>query len=118
MVGRDCEPPYERPPLSKEYLAGDKPFERILIHPLEFWAERNVELMLKTNVSKLNPVAKELTVPGGRTISYGTLIWAAGGEARRLCCPGAALTGLHTVRDKSDTDALSAGPYRRPDARS
>jgi 3-phenylpropionate/trans-cinnamate dioxygenase ferredoxin reductase subunit len=108
MTGRDSEPPYERPPLSKDYLAGEKPFERMLIRPREFWAERQVGLMLETNVSKLDPVAKELTVSGGETVSYGTLIWAAGGDARRLSCPGAQLAGIHTVRDKADTDRLCA----------
>ncbi len=108
MIGRDSEPPYERPPLSKDYLAGEKPFERMLIRPREFWAERQVELMLETNVSKLDPAAKELTVSGGETVSYGTLIWAAGGDARRLSCPGAQLAGIHAVRDKADTDGLCA----------
>jgi 3-phenylpropionate/trans-cinnamate dioxygenase ferredoxin reductase subunit len=108
MIGRDREPPYERPPLSKEYLAGEKPFERIMIRPPAFWAERGVELMLETHVSKLDPAAKELTVSGGTTVSYGTLIWAAGGDARRLACPGAQLAGVHTVRDKADIDRLCA----------
>lgn len=106
MIGRDREPPYERPPLSKEYLAGDKPFERLLIRPPQFWAERDVALMLDTNVSKLDPAAKTLTVSGGNTVSYGTLIWAAGGDPRRLSCAGAQLAGVHTVRDKADADAL------------
>lgn len=108
MVGRDSEPPYERPPLSKEYLAGEKPFERMLIRPRGFWAEREVTLKLETNVSKIDPAAKQLTVSGGGTLSYGTLIWAAGGDARRLSCPGAQLAGIHAARDKADIDALRA----------
>ena len=108
MIGRDSEPPYERPPLSKDYLAGEKAFERLLIRPREFWAERQVELMLDTNVAKVDPAAKELTVSGGATVSYGTLIWAAGGDARRLSCPGAQFAGVHAVRDKADTDRLRA----------
>lgn len=106
MVGRDREPPYERPPLSKEYLAGEKPFERMLIRPMVFWAERSVELKLETMVSKVDPAAKTLTVTGGDTISYGTLIWAAGGDPRRLSCPGAQLGGIHAMRDKADADRL------------
>ena len=109
MIGRDREPPYERPPLSKDYLAGEKEFERMLIRPRGFWTERGIELMLEINVSKLDPAAKELTVTGGDTVTYGTLLWAAGGDARRLSCPGATLPGVHTVRDKADTDALRAG---------
>jgi 3-phenylpropionate/trans-cinnamate dioxygenase ferredoxin reductase subunit len=108
LVGRDSVPPYERPPLSKEYLAGEKPFERLLIRPPGFWAERGIELMLETNVRALDPAAKTLAVSGGETVAYGTLIWAAGGDARRLSCPGALLPGTHVVRDKADSDALAA----------
>jgi len=108
MLGRDREPPYERPPLTKDYLAGEKPFERMLIRPRAFWAERQIELMLEANVGKVDPAAKELTVSGGETVAYGTLIWAAGGDARRLSCPGAQLAGVHAVRDKDDTDRICA----------
>jgi 3-phenylpropionate/trans-cinnamate dioxygenase ferredoxin reductase subunit len=108
MVSRDAEPPYERPPLSKEYLAGDKPFERILIRPEAFWAGKNVELRPTSAVTKIDPAAKELTVAGGGTIGYGTLIWAAGGDPRRLSCPGADLGGIHAVRDRADVDRIKA----------
>ncbi len=108
MIGRDAVPPYERPPLSKEYLAGEKPFERMLIRPAAFWAERDIALMLETAVTKVDPAEKLLTVAGGETVGYGTLIWAAGGDARRLSCPGAHLGGIHTLRDKVDADVLAA----------
>jgi 3-phenylpropionate/trans-cinnamate dioxygenase ferredoxin reductase subunit len=108
MVGRDSVPPYERPPLSKEYLAGEKPFERLLIRPPQFWAERDIALLLEANVRALDPAAKTLALSGGETLSYGTLVWAAGGDARRLSCPGALLPGTHVVRDKADSDALAA----------
>ena len=106
MVGRDPEPPYERPPLSKEYLAGEKPFERILIRPPAFWAEKGVTLRPGTSVSRVDPQAKALTITGGETVTYGTLIWAAGGDPRRLSCPGGDLGGIHTVRHKADVDRL------------
>ena len=116
MLGRDSVPPYERPPLSKEYLAGEKPFERLLIRPQPFWAERGIELLLETNVRSLDPAAKTLAVSGGETVSYGTLVWAAGGDPRRLSCPGALLPGIFAVRDKADSDdiaaALAAGARR------
>ncbi len=108
MIGRESVPPYERPPLSKEYLAGDKPFERILIRPADFWPERGIELMLDTKVSKVDPAARALTISGGETVSYGTLVWAAGGDARRLAGTGAQLAGVHVVRDKTDSDGLAA----------
>ena len=106
MIGRDPEPPYERPPLSKEYLAGEKPFERFLIRPPAFWEDKQVSLRPGTSVSKVDPQAKQLAVTGGEAISYGTLIWAAGADPRRLSCPGGDLGGIHTVRNKTDVDRM------------
>ncbi len=108
MLSRDPEPPYERPPLSKEYLAGEKPFERMLIRPEAFWGGKGIELQLGSAVTKVDPAAKELTISGGATVGYGTLVWAAGGDPRRLSCPGADLGGIHAVRDKADVDRLKA----------
>ncbi len=108
MVGRDTEAPYERPPLSKEYLARDKPFERIMIRPKQFWADKDVELKLGTSVTKVDPAKHEATLSGGEVISYGKLIWAAGGDPRRISLPGSDLTGIHYVRDKADADRMMA----------
>ncbi|HBM04435.1 MAG TPA: pyridine nucleotide-disulfide oxidoreductase, partial [Erythrobacter sp.] len=58
MVSRDRNPPYERPPLSKEYLAGEKPFERIQIRPEQFWADKDITLRLGRNVNEVDPVAR------------------------------------------------------------
>jgi len=108
MLGRDTVPPYERPPLSKEYLAGEKPFERMLVRPEVFWADRHIELQLGAAVTKIDPAAKELTLVGGDTVGYGTLVWSAGGDPRRLSCPGGDLGGIHAVRDKADADRIKA----------
>ena len=108
MLGRDTFPPYERPPLSKEYLAGEKPFERMLVRPEGFWAERGIDLRLGAAVTKVDPAAKELTLAGGDTVGYTTLIWSGGGDPRRLSCPGADLGGIHAVRDKADVDCIKA----------
>jgi 3-phenylpropionate/trans-cinnamate dioxygenase ferredoxin reductase subunit len=108
MLSRDPQPPYERPPLSKEYLAGEKPFERMLIRPEPFWASKDVRLRLGCGVTKVDPTAKELTVRGGRKVEYGTLIWAAGGDPRRLSCAGADLGGIHAIREKADVDRMKA----------
>ncbi|MFW2448163.1 MAG: NAD(P)/FAD-dependent oxidoreductase [Qipengyuania pacifica] len=116
MVSRDRNPPYERPPLSKEYLAGDKPFERIQIRPEKFWADKNVELRLGRNVNEVDPIARELVLSDDTRITYRKLIWAAGGDARRLSCPGSDLNGIHYVRTRRDVDTLKeelAGGARR-----
>jgi 3-phenylpropionate/trans-cinnamate dioxygenase ferredoxin reductase subunit len=72
--------------------------------------------MLETNVRSLDPAAKTLALSGGGELAYGTLVWAAGGDPRRLSCPGALLPGIHAIRDKADSDdiaaALAAGARR------
>ncbi|MEH3123579.1 MAG: FAD-dependent oxidoreductase [Sphingomonas phyllosphaerae] len=108
VIGAEPELPYERPPLSKEYLAGDKPFERILIRPAAFWEERAVAMLLGTRVEAADAAAMTIRTDDGRTIGYGTLIWATGGEPRRLTCDGHHLDGLHTVRTRADVDRLLA----------
>ncbi len=106
MIGRDSVPPYERPPLSKEYLAGDKPFERIMIRPEQFWADKGVELRLGCGVNEIDWAAHTVTLSDGSTIGYRKLIWAGGGDPRRLPVPGANQKGVFYVRDKADADAM------------
>ncbi len=106
MVSRDRNPPYERPPLSKEYLAGEKPFERIRLRPEQFWADKGVDLRLGCNVDAVDATAHELALSDGTRVSYRKLIWAAGGDARRLSCPGSDLAGIHYIRSRRDVDAL------------
>ncbi len=106
IIGRDPKPPYERPPLSKEYLAGEKPFERIMIRPLQFWADKDIGLTLGETVSRIDPQAREVQLASGERVGYGRLIWSAGGDARRLSCPGSHLDGVHAVRDQRDVERL------------
>ncbi|MFM7348794.1 MAG: NAD(P)/FAD-dependent oxidoreductase [Erythrobacter sp.] len=106
MIGRDKAPPYERPPLSKEYLAGDKGFERIMIRPEKFWAEKAIDLRLGAAVTAIDAAAHSLTLSDGGSVTYGTLIWSGGGDPRRLPVPGAVLPGVFYVRDKGDADAM------------
>lgn len=108
LAGEERWPPYERPPLSKEYLSGDKPFERILIRPPAFWAERAIDLLPGTRITTVAPDRHQVTAADGTAIGYGTLIWAAGGHARRLTCSGHSLPGVHAVRDRDDVDRLLA----------
>lgn len=106
VVGDEPEIPYERPPLSKEYFSGEKSFERILIRPASFWADRNVEMLTGRRVSEVDPSAKTVTITGGDTIGYGILVWATGGTPRMLPCEGANLSGVHVVRTRADADAM------------
>jgi len=106
MIGRDDAPPYERPPLSKEYLAGDKGFERIMIRPEKFWADKDIALRLGVAVTAIDPQAHRLTLSDGSEVTYRKLIWSGGGDPRRLPVPGAVLPGVFYVRDKADADAM------------
>jgi 3-phenylpropionate/trans-cinnamate dioxygenase ferredoxin reductase subunit len=106
VIGAEPELPYERPPLSKEYLAGDKTFDRILIRPAAFWQERGVEMLLDREVTAIDPVAHRVTTADGAEIEYGHLIWATGGSPRRLTCAGNDLIGVHTVRTRADADRM------------
>jgi len=108
MIGRENEPPYERPPLSKEYFAREKTFDRLYIRPPAFWAEKNIDLRLGLEVRKVDPAAHLATLSDGSTLAYGTMVWATGGDARRLSCEGADLANIFGVRTRADADALMA----------
>ncbi|MDP2129711.1 MAG: FAD-dependent oxidoreductase [Erythrobacter sp.] len=108
MIGRDHAPPYERPPLSKEYLAGDKGFERIMIRPEKFWADKEIALRLGAAVTGIDARARRLTLSDGGSVTYRKLIWSGGGDPRRLPVPGAVLRQVFYVRDKGDADAMMA----------
>ncbi|MFN5779797.1 MAG: FAD-dependent oxidoreductase, partial [Novosphingobium sp.] len=71
IVGREDEPPYERPPLSKEYLAQEKPFERLYLRPREYWADKQVELLLGREDTAVDPAARQLTCADGSALTYG-----------------------------------------------
>jgi len=106
MIGREPEPPYERPPLSKEYFAREKTFDRLYIRPPQFWAEKQVDLRLNLEVLTVEPETKTLGLADGTSLTYLTLVWAGGGDPRLLSCPGADLGGVHTIRTRADCDQL------------
>jgi 3-phenylpropionate/trans-cinnamate dioxygenase ferredoxin reductase subunit len=108
IIAAEPELPYERPPLSKEYLGGDKPFERLLIRPAAFWTEREVDILLAEAVIAVDATDRLLRTDSGRTVGYGELIWATGGAPRRLTCDGHALRGVHAIRSRGDVDRLLA----------
>ena len=106
LIGEERELPYERPPLSKEYLAGDKEFERLLLRPSSFWADHHIDLQLGQRVVALDATAHRLSTASGEHYEYGSLIWAAGGAPRRLGCEGHDLAGVHAVRNRADVDRM------------
>jgi len=116
LIGNETSPPYERPPLSKDYLAGEKAFDRILLRPASFWGERGITLIPGRRVTRVDAAAHcvshvdaQVTESADETIlHYGTLVWAGGGSPRRLGCDGHHLAGVHAVRNREDVDRMIA----------
>jgi 3-phenylpropionate/trans-cinnamate dioxygenase ferredoxin reductase subunit len=108
LMGNEIYPPYERPPLSKEYLAGDKAFERILLRPESFWGERNIDLLTSCRVSKVDAMEKKVTLANDDEVGFGKLIWATGGSPRMLNCSGSQARNIHAVRSRADVDKIMA----------
>ncbi|KKW90149.1 NAD(P)/FAD-dependent oxidoreductase [Sphingobium chungbukense] len=106
IIGEEPKLPYERPPLSKDYLSGEKAFERILIRPADFWRERNVVILTGQRVVTVDADARTVTTDAAERFSYGRLIWAAGGHARKLSCEGYDLPGVHSLRTSTDVDKM------------
>jgi 3-phenylpropionate/trans-cinnamate dioxygenase ferredoxin reductase subunit len=109
VVSAEPEYPYERPPLSKDYFAGAKAFERIMIRPAAFWGERGIEIMLDKRVETVDPAAHKVTLSDGAVISYANMIWATGGSPRPLPVEGGNLPGMHVVRTRADVDRMLDG---------
>jgi 3-phenylpropionate/trans-cinnamate dioxygenase ferredoxin reductase subunit len=106
IVTDEPELPYERPPLSKDYLAGTKPFERLLLRTAHFWQERNINIVHGQRIAHVDAEAKVALSEDGHRFEYDTLVWAAGGRPRRLTCAGADLIGVHSVRSRADIDHM------------
>ena len=106
LIGAEAYLPYERPALSKEYLAGDKTFDALVLRPASYWEEKNVLVRLGARVVSLDAAAHEVRLEDGSVVGYGTLVWATGGSARRLGCAGHDLAGVHSVRDRADVDKM------------
>ncbi len=108
VIGDEPELPYERPPLSKEYFAGEKEFERIQLRPAKYWDERDVTMLLGQRVVSVDPAAHSVTTDEGQTIGYSKLVWATGGSPRMLPIAGGDLPGVQGVRTRADADAMKA----------
>ncbi|HEY3516435.1 MAG TPA: FAD-dependent oxidoreductase [Gammaproteobacteria bacterium] len=101
-------PPYQRPPLSKKYFAGELARERLLLRPAAFYAEKGVALELGARVEEIEPAARRVRLRDGRTLTYDRLLLATGGRARALPVPGVDLPGVHYLRTIADVDSILA----------
>lgn len=107
LIGAEAESPYDRPPLSKDYLRGEAPREKMQVHPEGFYAANDIEMRTGTRVEGIDIAAGEVALAGGERIFYERLLLATGAEPRRLSVPGAGLDGVHYLRDVADADAIA-----------
>jgi 3-phenylpropionate/trans-cinnamate dioxygenase ferredoxin reductase subunit len=114
LLGDDPEQPYERPPLSKDYLRGESSRADAYVHPEGFYEEHGIELRTSTPVERIDTDASEVALAGGERIPYGRLMLATGAEPRRLDAPGSDLAGIHYLRDLADADGIAAALGRSP----
>lgn len=108
MIGDEPYAPYQRPPLSKKFLSERPPADSLYFRPEKFWREQNVALDFGTPVEAIDRTAKRVTLNGGRTVDYGTLVLATGTRARPLPLPGTDLPGVFSLRKIDDVRALRA----------
>jgi 3-phenylpropionate/trans-cinnamate dioxygenase ferredoxin reductase component len=108
MIGTEAERPYERPPLSKDYLRGEVGREKVYVHDEGFYPEHDIELRLGSTAAELNTSRNEVVLEGGEVLGYQRLLLATGSEPRRLGIPGAELDGVLYLRSVQDSDALRA----------
>jgi 3-phenylpropionate/trans-cinnamate dioxygenase ferredoxin reductase subunit len=106
LVGDEPDRPYERPPLSKDYLRGEAERETIYVHPEAFYAEHGVELRLGRRAVELDVGGRELLLDDGEWVDYDRLLLATGAQPRRLAIPGAERDGVLYLRSVADCDVL------------
>src|SRR5687767_875667 len=102
LIGDEPQRPYERPPLSKDFLRGETD-EVPYVHSDDFYEDRDVELMTSTRVTGIEPGLQEVLLEGDRVLGYDRLLVATGSVPRRLDVPGAELEGVHYLRTLSDS---------------
>jgi 3-phenylpropionate/trans-cinnamate dioxygenase ferredoxin reductase subunit len=108
LAGREPEPPYERPPLSKEYLRGEGGREDAFVNPAGWYEENEVELLSGVNVMSLDPAARTAKLQGGEEVAFGKALLATGAMVNILRVEGAENEGIHYLRAFGNSDAIRA----------
>jgi len=106
LVGAEPQLPYDRPPLSKNYLRGGMPFEKTLLRPPEFYREREIETRLGTTVARVDVEKRALQLDGGDRLEFDNVLIATGGRNRRFPIPGLDLPGVYDLRTVADADRI------------
>jgi 3-phenylpropionate/trans-cinnamate dioxygenase ferredoxin reductase subunit len=108
LVGEEPVAPYERPPLSKEFLRGEAPFEKALIRPPGFWKDNEIECRFGSRVARIDPGSRQAILDDGEALRYDKVLVATGLRNRTLHVPGSHLRGIHRLRTVADADAIRA----------
>ena len=106
LIGTEPERPYERPPLTKDYLRGESEREKAYVHAADYYEQHEIELMTGTTVTAIDPDASTVKLDGGRELAYDRLVLTTGSEPRRIEVPGAELDGIYYMRSLADCDVL------------
>lgn len=106
LIGTEGEWPYERPPLTKDYLRGESDRESAFVHETDFYAQHEISLLTGTTVAAIDPATGSVSLQDGRVLGYDRLLLATGAEPRRIAVPGAELHGIHYLRTLADCEAL------------
>lgn len=115
LIGEEPQPPYERPPLSKEYLRGEQPFEDALVRPSAFYASNDIETHFGTRATRIEPAEKVVELEGDERVPYDKVLIATGSRNRRFPIPGLDLEGVYDLRTVEDCDRIrkEIAPGRR-----
>jgi 3-phenylpropionate/trans-cinnamate dioxygenase ferredoxin reductase subunit len=115
LVGDEPHLPYQRPPLSKKYLAGEMEADRLVFRHAAFYAEHGIEMRTGAHARRLEPATRRLELSNGETLAYDKLLLATGARARLLTCSGSDLSRVHALRNIADVDAIR--PQMKPGAK-
>ena len=108
ILGDEAHPPYQRPPLSKQYLSGEHGLEKVYVRPEKFYKDQNIDLRTSTLVTSIDRKAKTVATEQGDNLSYEKLLLATGSRPRILKAEGADLQGIHYLRTIADVDGIRA----------
>jgi 3-phenylpropionate/trans-cinnamate dioxygenase ferredoxin reductase subunit len=106
LVGEESWLPYQRPPLSKKFLAGELPAERLYVKPADFYDAPGIDVRLETRITAVDRERQRVTTSTGDHIDYDALVIATGSSARRLTVPGSDKAGLHYLRNIDDVSRI------------
>src|SRR5450432_180609 len=108
LLGAEPERPYERPPLTKDYLRGESDREKAFVHEQGFYEDQQIELLTEVTVTAIDPGGSRVTLADGRELGFDRLLLATGAEPRHITVRGAQLEGVHYLRSLADCDRLRA----------